>query len=63
MSDILVVDNIHTYYGKSYILQGLSLKVTTGDRCRPDGTEWHGQNHNHAVGHGIYSDPARQDMF
>ena len=30
MSDILVVENIHTYYGESYILQGLSLKVTTG---------------------------------
>jgi branched-chain amino acid transport system ATP-binding protein len=30
MSDILVVDDIHTYYGESYILQGLSLKVTTG---------------------------------
>ncbi len=30
MSDILVVDDIHTYYGESYILQGLSLKVMTG---------------------------------
>jgi branched-chain amino acid transport system ATP-binding protein len=29
MSDILVVDDIHTYYGESYILQGLSLKVAT----------------------------------
>jgi len=30
MSDILVVEDIHTYYGESYILQGLSLKVITG---------------------------------
>ena len=30
MSNILVVDDIHTYYGESYILQGLSLKVATG---------------------------------
>jgi branched-chain amino acid transport system ATP-binding protein len=27
MSDLLVVEDIHTYYGESYILQGLSLKV------------------------------------
>ena len=27
MSDVLVVDNIHTYYSESYILQGLSLKI------------------------------------
>jgi branched-chain amino acid transport system ATP-binding protein len=27
MSDILVVDDIHTYYSESYILQGLSLKI------------------------------------
>ena len=27
MSDLLVVDNIHTYYGKSYVLQGLSIEV------------------------------------
>lgn len=27
MNEILLVDNIHTYYGESYILQGLSLKV------------------------------------
>ena len=30
MSDILVVEDIHTYYGESYILQGLSLRVITG---------------------------------
>jgi branched-chain amino acid transport system ATP-binding protein len=30
MTDILVIDDIHTYYGESYILQGLSLKVITG---------------------------------
>jgi len=29
MSEILSVDDIHTYYGESYILQGLSLKVET----------------------------------
>ncbi len=27
MNDILVVEDIHTYYGESYILQGLSLRV------------------------------------
>jgi len=27
MSDILVIDNIHTYYSESYVLQGLSLRV------------------------------------
>lgn len=27
MNEILLVDNIHTYYGESYVLQGLSLKV------------------------------------
>lgn len=27
MADILVIDDIHTYYGESYILQGLSLCV------------------------------------
>ena len=27
MSDLLVVEDIHTYYGESYILQGLSLRV------------------------------------
>ncbi len=30
MNDILLVDDIHTYYGQSYVLQGLSLKVSTG---------------------------------
>jgi branched-chain amino acid transport system ATP-binding protein len=30
MTDILVIDDIHTYYGESYILQGLSLKVGEG---------------------------------
>ena len=29
MSDVLVIDDIHTYYGESYILQGLSLKVAS----------------------------------
>jgi branched-chain amino acid transport system ATP-binding protein len=29
MSDLLVLDDIHTYYGESYILQGLSLKVVS----------------------------------
>ncbi len=29
MSDILAVEDIHTYYGESYILQGLSLKVAS----------------------------------
>jgi branched-chain amino acid transport system ATP-binding protein len=29
MSDLLVVDDIHTYYGESYILQGLSLRVAS----------------------------------
>jgi len=29
MSDLLVVDEIHTYYGESYILQGLSLVVAS----------------------------------
>jgi branched-chain amino acid transport system ATP-binding protein len=29
MSDLLAVDDIHTYYGESYILQGLSLKVAS----------------------------------
>jgi branched-chain amino acid transport system ATP-binding protein len=29
MSDLLVVDDIHTYYGESYVLQGLSLKVVS----------------------------------
>ena len=29
MDDILVLDDIHTYYGENYILQGLSLHVTT----------------------------------
>jgi branched-chain amino acid transport system ATP-binding protein len=27
MSEMLLVDDIHTYYGESYVLQGLSLKV------------------------------------
>ena len=27
MSEVLFVDHIHTYYGESYILQGLSLRV------------------------------------
>lgn len=30
MSQILWVDNIHTYYGESYILQGLSLRMELG---------------------------------
>jgi branched-chain amino acid transport system ATP-binding protein len=30
MSDILFVDDIHTYYNESYVLQGLSLKIATG---------------------------------
>jgi branched-chain amino acid transport system ATP-binding protein len=29
MSDLLIVDDIHTYYGESYILQGLSLEVAS----------------------------------
>ncbi len=29
MNDILVLDDIHTYYGENYILQGLSLTVAT----------------------------------
>ena len=27
MSDMLFVDNIHTYYNESYVLQGLSLRI------------------------------------
>jgi len=30
MSDILVVDDIHTYYSESYILQGLSFRIPAG---------------------------------
>ena len=30
MDSILSVDDIHTYHGENYILQGLSLKVVTG---------------------------------
>lgn len=30
MNEVLFLDNIHTYYGKSYIIQGLSLRVGTG---------------------------------
>jgi branched-chain amino acid transport system ATP-binding protein len=30
MSDMLFVDDIHTYYNESYVLQGLSLKIATG---------------------------------
>jgi branched-chain amino acid transport system ATP-binding protein len=30
MDSILSIDDIHTYYGENYILQGLSLKVVTG---------------------------------
>jgi branched-chain amino acid transport system ATP-binding protein len=30
MNNILHLDDIHTYYGKSYIIQGLSLKVGMG---------------------------------
>ena len=29
MSDILTVEDIHTYYGESYVLQGLSLKIAS----------------------------------
>ncbi|MGD0237554.1 MAG: ABC transporter ATP-binding protein [Syntrophorhabdales bacterium] len=29
MSNVLVVEDIHTYYGESYVLQGLSLKVAS----------------------------------
>lgn len=31
MSAALLVDDIHTYYGASYVLQGLSLEVRAGD--------------------------------
>ena len=30
MDSILLIDDIHTYQGENYILQGLSLKVATG---------------------------------
>jgi branched-chain amino acid transport system ATP-binding protein len=30
MDNILSIDDIHTYYGENYILQGLSLKVAPG---------------------------------
>ena len=30
MDSILSIDDIHTYHGENYILQGLSLKVVTG---------------------------------
>jgi branched-chain amino acid transport system ATP-binding protein len=30
MSIILVVDDVHTYYGTSYILQGVSLEISAG---------------------------------
>jgi branched-chain amino acid transport system ATP-binding protein len=28
---VLIIDNVHTYYGNSYILQGVSLKVRKGE--------------------------------
>jgi len=28
---MLVVDEIHTYYGESHILQGVSLEVNAGE--------------------------------
>ena len=31
MTDLLMVDGIHTYYGESHILQGISLRVDEGE--------------------------------
>src|SRR5215472_13883744 len=30
-NDVLIVDGIHTYYGESHILQGVSLEVNAGE--------------------------------
>ena len=41
---MLQVKDIHTYYGTSYIVQGLSLEVQArGDRL-PDRQEWSWEN-------------------
>src|SRR5947207_3562157 len=29
-ADLLAIEDIHTYYGDSYVLQGLSLRVAAG---------------------------------
>src|SRR2546427_12236389 len=29
-ADLLAIEDIHTYYGDSYVLQGLSLRVASG---------------------------------
>ena len=52
MSEVFVADNIHTYYGKSHILHGVSMSVREGELVALLGAQRCGQDHHHALDHG-----------
>lgn len=45
---ILRVQNIHTYYGLSHILFGISLEINEGEVLCLLGRNGAGENHHHA---------------
>ena len=55
---MLQVNDIHTWYGDSYILQGVSLEVKDGTVVALLGPQRHGQDHDHPLHHGAH--PAAQ---
>ena len=59
---LLTVSEIHTYYGDSYVLQGVSLYATQGADCRHSRSQWHGQDDAHPVGGRAYA-PRNGDII
>ena len=46
MSAALTAEGLHTYYGKSHILHGVSLEVRRGQDHRAAGPQRRRQNHD-----------------
>ncbi len=58
---MLSVQDIHTYYGDSYILQGVSLELNPGQVVALLGPQWRRQDDVGPFHHGPYACQARQD--
>ena len=60
---MLKVEDIHTYYGDSYILQGISLEVGPGQVLGILGRNAMGKNHAAPFHHRVYAPPAGKNYL
>ena len=59
---LLKVEEIHTYYGRSYILQGASLEVNRGGGCAP-GPQRCRKDDDPEDSHGYWSNPGPEGSY